>query len=325
MSAPPRDTQANPPDWYMDLKPSRQHWTIPKQHQTLDRKIHARPYRDAQSRSTMTLPITLMGPTDPPPYTIHNESGKAPLLLVADHASPVIPSALHQLGLDAESLNRHITWDIGSANLARGLADLLDAPLILAGYSRLVIDLNRQVDDSTAIPAISDGTVIPGNEIVDEQQRSSRIAAFFQPYHAAISARLDHFHSNGIAPAFLSVHTCTPLLNQLQRPWHIGVMWDKDPRIAVPLLQQLNRMKGLCIGDNQPYSGRHPHDFTIDFHAERRGIAHVGIEVRQDLVSDAAGALKWAEILAAALAEPLAEPGIYCPLQQWQAGAAAQQ
>ncbi len=280
----------------------------------------------------VTLPTTLpkilatalTGPADPPPYTIYNDSGKAPLLLVADHASREIPQVFQQLGLDAASLDLHIAWDIGSADLARGLADLLDAPLILGGYSRLVIDLNRQPDDATAFPPISDGVVIPGNAIVDEPQKSMRIETFFQPYHAAISERLDHLQAAGVTPALLSIHTCTPVFNGLQRPWQIGVMWDKDPRIAIPMMQQLRQMEGLCIGDNQPYSGRHPHDFTIDFHAERRGIPHVGIEVRQDLVSDAAGALKWAEILAAALLTPLAEPGIYCPFGQWQASAAAQ-
>jgi len=278
------------------------------------------------AKPTASAPATtLIGPADPPPYTIYNNAGKAPLLLVADHANREIPKVLEQLGLDAESLDRHIAWDIGSADLARGLADLLDAPLILGGYSRLLIDLNRQPDDATAIPHISDGTVIPGNAIVDEQQKSLRIASFFQPYHEAISSRLDQFQAAGITPAFLSIHTCTPMLNGMERPWHIGVMWDKDPRIAVPMLQQLNLMEGLCIGDNQPYSGRHPHDFTIDFHAEGRGIPYAGIEVRQDLVSDTAGGLKWAGILAKSLAQPLAEPGIYCPLKQWQARAAAQQ
>lgn len=257
---------------------------------------------------------TLIGPSDPPPCSIYNASGKASLLLVADHASREMPEALQKLGLDAAALDLHIAWDIGSAKLARKLADLLDAPLVLGGYSRLLIDLNRQPDDATAIPPVSDGTIIPGNAVVDEQHRALRIRSFFEPYHAAISARLDQFQAAGLTPAFLSIHTCTPVFDGQQRPWHIGVMWDKDSRIAIPLLQQLNQVEGLCIGDNQPYSGRHPHDFTIDFHAEGRGIPHVGIEVRQDLVSDNAGAIKWAGILARALAGPLADPGIYCPL-----------
>jgi len=271
------------------------------------------------------LPERLLGPDDPPPYSVYNDSGKAPVLLVADHASRNIPSSLQKLGLDDEALDQHIAWDIGSAELAKNLAQLLDAPLILSGYSRLIIDTNRQTDDASAIPLVSDGITVPGNAILDQPQRAQRVDTFFRPYHTAITARLDEFQARGITPALLSIHTCTPELGNLQRPWHLGVMWDKDPRIALPLLHQLNQLKQWCIGDNQPYSGRHPHDFTIDFHAEARGIPHLGIEVRQDLVSDSAGCRQWAKILATALAQPLADPTIYCPLEQWQAATAPQQ
>jgi predicted N-formylglutamate amidohydrolase len=253
----------------------------------------------------------LLTPDDPPPCSVYNESGLAPLLLVADHASRAIPRNMHQLGLHAADLDKHIAWDPGSADVARCLADLLDAPLILSGYSRLLIDPNRQVGDVTAIPAISDGIVIPGNQIVDEQHRQWRIDTFFRPYHAAIAERLDRFAAAGISPAFVSLHTCTPVLGGMNRPWHIGVMWDKDSRIAARLIAGLRRIEGLCVGDNEPYSGRHPHDFTIDFHAEGRGLAHVGIEVRQDLLTNPAEASHWAGILAKGLAEPLADAAIY--------------
>jgi predicted N-formylglutamate amidohydrolase len=167
---------------------------------------------------------------------------------------------MQQLGLDAGALDLHIAWDIGSAELARGLADLLDAPLILGGYSRLLIDLNRQPDDASAIPPVSDGTLIPGNADVDEQQRALRIRSFFEPYHAAIRARLDQFQAAGLTPAFLSVHTCTPVFDGLQRPWHIGVMWDKDPRIAIPMLQQLNS----CCRSSIPFCIE-PNHLTVGF------------------------------------------------------------
>lgn len=248
---------------------------------------------------------------DPPLFSVYNDTGKAPVLLVADHASRNIPAALQQLGLDDAAMEKHIAWDIGSADLARALADQLDAPLILAGYSRLIIDLNRQPDDPTAMPPISDGIVIPGNQMLDEQQKSWRIETYFRPYHAAITARLDQFEQAGVTPALLSIHSCTPVYGNVQRPWQIGVMWDKDPRIASRLLQRLNQLPDLCIGDNQPYSGRHPHDYTIDFHAEGRGLPHAGIEVRQDLLNSPDDARHWAGVLAEALSEPLADPGIY--------------
>ncbi len=253
----------------------------------------------------------LIGPDDPPPFTIYNDSGKAPVLMVADHAGRGIPAALQQLGLDDAALNQHIAWDIGSADVARNLADLLDAPLILANYSRLIIDPNRQFDDPSAIPVISDGVVIPGNQLVDEEQKSQRVASFFKPYHGAISQRLDRFAANHITPALLSMHSFTPVYGNQERPWHIGVMWDQDYRIPVPLMTNLGQMEGICVGDNQPYPGRHPYDHTVAFHAASRGIAHVAIEVRQDLIGNAENAQHWAGVLATALAEPLADPDTY--------------
>jgi predicted N-formylglutamate amidohydrolase len=241
----------------------------------------------------------------------YNEAGAARVLLVADHASPYFPAAMNQLGLADWVLERHVTWDIGSDQLTRFLADLIDAPAILAGFSRLIVDPNRKLDDPTAFVEVSDGISIPGNQGLSEEQKALRVESFFQPYHAAITARLAAFRASGIVPAVISIHTCTPVFAQVVRPWHIGVMWDKDPRIAVPVMARLSQVEGVCFGDNEPYSGRHAHDFTIDYHAESVGLPHVGIEVRQDLVRDAEGARKWAGVLAAALQETLADPGLY--------------
>jgi predicted N-formylglutamate amidohydrolase len=256
----------------------------------------------------------LIGPGDPPPYSTYNDHGQAPLLLVADHASPYFPAAMHQLGLADWVLERHVAWDIGSDQLTRFLADELDAQAVLAGFSRLIVDPNRRLDDPTAFIEVSDGIAIPGNLDLDEEQKSLRAQCFFKPYHDAIAARLERYHSRGIVPAFIAVHTCTPVFDRVVRPWHVGIMWDRDPRIAVPLMENLRRMDGICIGDNEPYSGRHPHDFTIDFHAEPAGLPHVGIEVRQDLVSDEDGARKWAGILAHALAPVLADETLFTML-----------
>jgi predicted N-formylglutamate amidohydrolase len=253
----------------------------------------------------------LIGPDDPPPFICYNDLGKSPVLLVADHASPLFPAAMNQLGLADEVLDRHIAWDIGSDKLAYFLAEQLDAQLILAGFSRLIVDPNRKLEDPSAFVEISDGVAIPGNLDLNEKQKALRVQSFFKPYHDQIAAGLKRFSENGIVPAMISVHTCSPVFDRVVRPWHIGIMWDKDPRIAVPLIQRFEQMEGICIGDNEPYSGRHPHDFTIDHHAEPAGLPHVGIEVRQDLVDSKAGARKWAAILAAALADILADKGLY--------------
>jgi predicted N-formylglutamate amidohydrolase len=253
----------------------------------------------------------LIGPGDPPPYLTYNAGGAARVLLVADHASPYFPAAMNQLGVADWVLERHVTWDIGSDMLTRYLADLLDAPAILAGFSRLIVDPNRQLDDPTAFVEVSDGIAIPGNHELSAEQKDLRAKSFFHPYHGAIARRLQQFQADGVVPALISMHTCTPVFAQVFRRWHVGVMWDKDPRIAQPLMARLGRMEDICYGDNEPYSGRHSHDYTIDHHAEPAGLPHVGIEVRQDLVGEADGARKWAGILAGALQETLADENLY--------------
>jgi len=256
----------------------------------------------------------LIGPGDPPPFMIYNDNGKAPVLLVADHASPYFPANMNQLGLADWVLDQHVAWDIGSDRLTRFLSDRLDAPAVLAGFSRLIVDPNRQLDTPSAFMEISDGIAIPGNIGLDETQKALRVQSFFKPYHDAIADRLNAFEQRGIIPAFISVHTCTPVFDRIVRPWHICIMWDKDPRISQPLIDHFNRMEEICIGDNEPYSGRHPNDFTLDHHAEPAGLPHLGIEVRQDLVNDSSGARRWADILADALEDILAEEKLYCQL-----------
>ena len=253
----------------------------------------------------------LIGPGDPPPFMTYNDHGRAPVLIVADHASPFFPAAMNQLGLADWVLEQHVAWDVGSDQLTRFLADELDVQAVLAGFSRLIVDPNRKLDDPTAFIEVSDGIAIPGNLELDEEQKALRVQSFFRPYHDAITARLERFEARDIVPALISVHTCTPVFDRIVRPWHVGVMWDCDPRIPVPLMERLSRMDGVCIGDNEPYSGRHPHDFTIDYHAEPAGLPHVGIEVRQDLVSEEAGARHWAAVLAEALRPILAREDLY--------------
>lgn len=253
----------------------------------------------------------LIGPGDPPPFVTYNDHGKTPVLLVADHASPLIPAGMNQLGLADWVLERHVAWDVGVDKLTQFLADKLDAQAVLAGFSRLIVDPNRKPGAASAFPEISDGIAIPGNLDLDEEQKDLRLQSFFNPYHDKITQRLERFDKQGIVPALIAVHTCSPVFDRVVRPWHIGIMWDRDPRIPVPLMKRFAQMDGICIGDNEPYSGRHPHDFTIDYHAEPAGLPHVGFEVRQDLVRDDEGAKKWAGILADGLSEILSDSKLF--------------
>ena len=262
----------------------------------------------------MSGEYALIGPGDPPPFMTYNDHGKSPVLLVADHASPFFPAGLNQLGLADWVLERHVACDLGSAMLTRFLADRLDAQAVLAGFSRLIIDPNRKLDDPSACPEVSDGIAIPGNIGLSAENKVLRVQSFFKPYHDAITGKLDGLEQQGLVPAMISIHTCTPVFDRIIRPWHIGIMWDKDPRIPRSLIEHFDRIDEICIGDNEPYSGRHPHDFTIDYHAEPAGLPHVGIEVRQDPVADSEGAQKWAGILADGLKNILDDESLYCSL-----------
>lgn len=256
-------------------------------------------------------PWPLLGPDEPPPFNVVNPGGIAPFLLVCDHASRLIPASLNKLGVADWVLERHVACDIGAKALTLALSKRFDATAVLAGYSRLVVDLNRQLHDPSAFIKVSDGIAIPGNIELGEAERQARIDTFFDPYHEAISQALADLAARGHSPALISIHTCTPVFNRVVRRWHIGVMWDADARIARPLLANLNQVSDLCVGDNEPYSGAHPNDFTIDHHAEQHGLPCVGVEVRQDLVDSTAGAERWAGILGDALEPVLADSALY--------------
>ena len=254
----------------------------------------------------------LIGPAEPPPFELLNPGGRAPVLLVADHASNRIPAARDRLGLTEAVLERHVTWDIGTRAVVAELAARLDAPAVAEGYSRLLVDLNRSLEDPTAMPEVSDGIVIPGNRSISARERRLRVQSFYTPYRRAIEFMLHRQRRVVPAPALVAIHSFTPVMEGRARPWQIGVLWDKDPRIPVPLMEALRRRpEGLVVGDNEPYSGRHPADYTIDHHAEAAGLPHVSIEVRQDLVDTGTGACRWAALLADALQPVLADPALY--------------
>ncbi len=257
----------------------------------------------------------LLGPDDPPPFVHRTFGRRHPAVIACDHASRAVPRALDDLGLDATQLSRHIAWDIGAGALAEGLARRLALPVVCAGYSRLVIDCNRRLDDPTSIVEASDGARIPGNLALDSLARQRRAREVFGPYHAALAAALARAGEEaGVAPALVAIHSFTDVFAGRARPWHCGILWDCDPRLAVPLLEALRAEPGLMVGDNEPYSGRHPADYTVDTHGERLGRPHVCIEVRQDLLALPGGIEAWAARLARLLGPLLSDPGLYRPL-----------
>jgi len=240
-----------------------------------------------------------------PPFTVLNPQGDPAVLLVCDHASNYTPPEYDSLGLPAPEFSRHIAWDIGAADCTRALSGLLNAPAVLAGFSRLLIDPNRGADDPTLVMKLSDGAIIPGNRHADQAEIDRRISRFYQPYHEAITARLAAARAAGVICALISIHSFTPVFHGYQRPWHIGILWDKDARLARPLLETLGAEPGLCVGDNQPYSGELVGD-SMFRHGTRNGLPHVLIELRQDLIDTASGARNWAVRLESVLRPILA-------------------
>ncbi len=246
-----------------------------------------------------------------PPFGIVQAEGRAPLVLCCDHASAHVPDDLAGLGLPPAELERHIAIDIGAAELARGLAEILDAPCLLAGFSRLVIDANRALDDPTLVVEVSDGTVVPGNRHLGAAAVAARVARFHAPYHAALAELVAGRRTASGAPAVVAIHSFTPVMRGHARPWHVGILWNRDGRMALPIMASLGAEPDLVVGDNEPYSGRDA-NYTLDVHADALGLPHVSIEVRQDLIASAADARAWARRLAphidAACAAAMAAP-----------------
>ena len=240
----------------------------------------------------------LLGPGDPPPFDTLNQRSASRVLLVCDHASCRIPASLGTLGLGEAERTEHIGWDIGAAAVARRLSALLDAPAILAGYSRLVIDCNRPEAAPDRIPQESDSVPVPSNAELDQAAVDARVDAIFTPYHDAIGAALDRMKGAGLLPVLVAIHSFTPqLADGIARPWEIGVCWDNDQRMSVPLIERL-RAEGLSVGANEPYDFGVLTDYTLPVHAEDRGIPSLLIEIRNDEIRSHEGIERWSARLA---------------------------
>ena len=243
----------------------------------------------------------MLAPDEPAAFQVEREQGRSPFLLTCDHASARVPRRLNSLGVSAQDLRRHIAWDIGAAAVATRLATRLDAFLILQNWSRLVIDCNRPPGSPQSIVPLSEATRIPGNESISPDEALAREMEIFRPYHDRIAAELDQRQAQERPTILISMHSFTPILHGRARPWHAGLLYNRDPRLAEALLPILRADADLVVGDNEPYAVSDSTDYTIPVYGERRGLLHVGIELRQDLIADEAGQNQWSERLAQAL------------------------
>ncbi len=247
----------------------------------------------------------LLGPADPPPFDLINPRSPVPLLFVCEHAGHQVPAALEGLGISEADLLDHIGWDIGAAAVTRRLAAIFGAPAVLATYSRLVIDANRPLALLDSIPEVSDARPIPANVGLDAAARRARQEACFWPLHRAVAAqrrRLCEAAADGFPPVVVFIHSFTPAMaDGTPRPWEVGILWDRDERLAAPLLHFLGKTLGEKVGDNQPYTGRDSTGFSAQVHGADPGLPHVMIELRNDLLRDEAGINLWTARLATAL------------------------
>ncbi len=239
------------------------------------------------------------------------EAGRRPIILLCDHAGFVVPDAIGDLGISRVNLMRHIGWDIGAAAVTRELATRLQATALFNHASRLVIDVNRRPRTVTSIPAVSDGCVIPKNQHLSEAAVDRRIRDYFLPYHRAVARRIAAFRSIGQIPVLVAVHSFTPHLAGEDRPWHVGILWRGDRRLAGPVLERLHAQEELVIGDNQPYSGQREFGYTITFHAQRTRLPHIMFELRQDEITEQPGIDRYAALLGDCLEPALADPDLY--------------
>ena len=246
---------------------------------------------------------TLLAPDEPPAVMTLRPQGTSPFLLVSDHAGRLIPRALGDLGVSDSELRRHIAWDVGIEPVVRFMADELDAHAILQRYSRLVIDCNRPFQAESSIGKVSENTPVPGNVKLTSDQIAARQREIFSPYHDAIAAELDRRKRDGL-PAFLvAMHSFTPVYNGVSRPWHSGVLYNRDSRFAAFVLRLLREEDEMTVGDNEPYTVSDDTDYTIPVHGEQRGLPHVAIEIRHDLIETEDEQRAWAQRMCKVLLE----------------------
>jgi predicted N-formylglutamate amidohydrolase len=242
-----------------------------------------------------------LGTDEPPPFIEIGLQGRSNFVIVVDHAGRRIPRRLNDLGLPASELQRHIAWDIGALGVARQVAAALDAPLVAQNYSRLVIDCNRDPKVPTSIPRVSESIEIPGNMELSDADAAVRRTEIFDPYHDRIRALLDERAAAGRPTILVAQHSMTNIYHGVRREMHAAVLYNRDRRFAGLVLDGLRREAGLVIADNQPYFVSDETDYTIPRHGEARGLPHVEIEIRQDLVGDDAGQADWARRITHAL------------------------
>ncbi len=249
---------------------------------------------------------SLLEADEPDPVMLVRPQGASCVLIACDHAGRRMPRRLGTLGLHEPDLSRHIAWDIGAWGVSLRLSEALDACAIGQAYSRLVMDCNRQPAWPSAVPEMSESTSVPGNHGLTEQDREVRRLAVHAPYHEALGELLAERRAAGRPTMLLAMHSFTPVYKGVSRPWHAGVLFNRDDRMARAMSDLLRAEGGLLVGENEPYAVSDTSDYTVPTHAEPHGTPYLELEVRQDLIEDEAGQERWARLLARLLPQACA-------------------
>ncbi len=247
------------------------------------------------------VPSRLLGAGEPHPLEVFNPQGTSDFFLICEHAGRLLPASLGTLGLDEVDRSRHIAWDIGARDIAMELATLLDAPLYMQRYSRLVCDCNRQPDVASFIPEISETTVVSGNTNLSSEEIEARITEVFHPFHDAVTEALDARDTAGRRTILATVHSFTPVFKGVARPWQIGVLFNRDTVLAPRVVHYLQANTDYAVGVNEPYAVGDDTDYAIPVHGEKRGYPCVEFEIRNDLTTGRKAVEDWARLLAASL------------------------
>jgi predicted N-formylglutamate amidohydrolase len=242
-------------------------------------------------------PFKLLVPDEPDPVVVRNLDGRSPFFLTADHAGKIIPKVLGRLGVPESELERHIAWDIGIRAVSEHISDALDAALVMQIYSRLVIDCNRDPLVPSSVVEMSETTPVPGNMNIDPEDRRARQVEILEPYHSRIISELDRRAAAKRPTVLVAMHSFTPVFKGFERPWHVGVLHNRDRTVADHMLEFFRAEPGLVVGDNEPYFVSDLTDYTVPVHGEKRGLLHVELEIRQDLITDWTGQREWADRL----------------------------
>ena len=270
--------------------------------------------KKATKKPAAKLAKRLLTKADPAPFRIENQKGKAQCLIVCDHASNRIPEALGTLGLSKKDREKHIAWDPGTEVIGRYLSEQLDAPAYFSTFSRIVVDVNRGANSPECMRETYDHVPVPGNTNLSRAEKKQRIDEIFNPYHKNLAKQVQRFLKKKRVPMIISVHSFTPEMDGYRRPWHIGILWNKEDDIALKLVDNLRAQNPtMIVGENEPYSLKAENltKNTIGTHAESKGLPYVIVEFRQDLVKTKRDALKWGKIFLDAMAPILADPDTY--------------